>query len=34
MIKILMVAGDMHVGGIENQLMHLVRNIDKDRGVK
>ena len=30
MIKILMVAGDMHVGGIENQLMHLVRNIDKD----
>ena len=28
-IKVLMVAGDMHVGGIENQLMHLVRNADK-----
>lgn len=29
-IKVLMVAGDMHVGGIENQLMHLARNADKD----
>lgn len=27
-IKVLMVAGDMHVGGIENQLMHLARNAD------
>lgn len=26
-----MVAGDMHVGGIENQLMHLARNSDKDK---
>lgn len=30
-IKILMVAGNMHVGGIENQLMHLVRNADKQK---
>lgn len=30
-IKVLMVAGDMDVGGIENQLMHLVRNADKER---
>lgn len=30
-IKVLMVAGDMHVGGIENQLMHLARNADKDK---
>lgn len=29
-IKVLMVAGDMHVGGIENQLMHLLRNADKN----
>lgn len=29
-IKVLMVAGDMHVGGIENQLMHLFRNADKN----
>lgn len=28
-IKVLIVAGDMHVGGIENQLMHLLRNADK-----
>lgn len=26
-----MIAGDMHVGGIENQLMHLARNIDKKK---
>lgn len=30
-LKILMVAGNMHVGGIENQLMHLVRNADKEK---
>lgn len=30
-IRVLMVAGDMHVGGIENQLMHLARNSDKDK---
>lgn len=30
-IKVLMVAGSMHVGGIENQLMHLVRNADKNK---
>ena len=30
-IKILIVAGDMHVGGIENQLMHLARNADKKK---
>lgn len=30
-IKILMIAGAMHVGGIENQLMHLVRNADKEK---
>lgn len=30
-IKILMVAGAMHVGGIENQLMHFVRNADKEK---
>lgn len=29
-IKVLMVAGDMHIGGIENQLMHLLRNADKN----
>lgn len=29
-IKVLMVAGDMHVGGIQNQLMHLARNADKN----
>lgn len=29
--KVLIVAGDMHVGGIENQLMHLLRNADKDK---
>lgn len=28
-INVLIVAGDMHVGGIENQLMHLLRNADK-----
>lgn len=28
-LKILMVAGNMHIGGIENQLMHLVRNADR-----
>lgn len=30
-INVLMVAGDMHVGGIENQLMHLARNADKEK---
>lgn len=30
-LKVLMVAGSMHVGGLENQLMHLVRNVDKER---
>lgn len=30
-LKILMVAGSMHVGGIENQLMHLARNADKNK---
>lgn len=30
-IKILMVAGSMHVGGIENQLMHLARNANKEK---
>lgn len=30
MKKVLIVAGSMHVGGIENQLMHLLRNADKD----
>lgn len=29
-IKVLIVAGDMHIGGIENQLMHLLRNADKE----
>lgn len=30
-IKVLIVAGSMDVGGIENQLMHLMRNADKER---
>ena len=30
-IKVLIVAGDMDVGGIENQLMHLLRQADKSR---
>ena len=30
MIRILIVAGHMNVGGIENQLMHLLRKADKD----
>ena len=30
-IKVLIVAGSMNVGGIENQLMHLLRNADKSR---
>lgn len=30
-IKVLIIAGDMDVGGIENQLMHLLRNADKDK---
>lgn len=30
-IKVLIVAGDMHIGGIENQLMHLLRNADKNK---
>ena len=28
-IRILIIAGSMHVGGLENQLMHLVRNADR-----
>lgn len=30
-IKVLLVAGAMNVGGIENQLMHLLRQADKER---
>lgn len=30
-IRILIVAGSMDVGGIENQLMHLLRNADKEK---
>ncbi len=30
-IKVLIVAGTMDVGGIENQLMHLLRNADKEK---
>lgn len=30
-IKVLLIAGTMNFGGIENQLMHLVRNADKSR---
>lgn len=30
-IKVLIVAGSMHVGGIENQLMHLLRKADKEK---
>lgn len=30
-IKVLLVAGAMDVGGIENQLMHLLRNADRNR---
>ncbi len=30
-IKVLIVAGNMDVGGIENQLMHLLRQSDKER---
>lgn len=30
-IKVLIVAGNMDVGGIENQLMHLIRNADKNK---
>lgn len=30
-IKVLIVAGAMNVGGIENQLMHLLRNADRDK---
>ena len=29
--KVLLIAGAMDVGGIENQLMHLLRNADKDK---
>lgn len=29
-IKVLLIAGKMNVGGIENQLMHLLRKADKD----
>ena len=30
-IRVLIVSGNMDVGGIENQLMHLLRNADKDK---
>lgn len=30
-IKVLIITGTMDVGGIENQLMHLLRNADKER---
>lgn len=30
-IKILMVAGSMHMGGLENQLMHFLRNVDRNK---
>lgn len=30
-IKVLIVAGSMDVGGVENQLMHLIRNADKEK---
>ena len=30
-IKVLIVAGAMNVGGIEKQLMHLLRQADKER---
>lgn len=30
-IKVLIITGTMDVGGIENQLMHLLRNADKDK---
>ena len=30
-IKVLLIAGAMDVGGIENQLMHLLRNADKEK---
>ena len=30
-IKVLIIAGTMHVGGIENQLMHLLRNADPEK---
>ena len=30
-IKVLIIAGTMGVGGIENQMMHLLRNADKDK---
>lgn len=30
-LKVLIITGTMHVGGIENQLMHLLRNADKDK---
>ncbi|MBE5958652.1 MAG: glycosyltransferase family 1 protein [Lachnospiraceae bacterium] len=29
-MKVLMVAGSMHVGGLENQLMHFIRNVNRD----
>ena len=29
MIRVLIICGNMNVGGIENQLMHLIRNADK-----
>ncbi|MCD7819709.1 MAG: hypothetical protein LUH07_11775, partial [Lachnospiraceae bacterium] len=28
--KVLVITGSMHMGGLENQLMHLLRNADKD----
>ena len=29
--KVLIITGTMHIGGIENQLMHLLRNADKEK---
>ena len=29
--KVLVITGTMHIGGIENQLMHLLRNADKEK---
>ena len=30
-IRVLIIAGNMGVGGIENQMMHLLRNADKNK---
>ena len=31
MLNVLIITGTMHIGGIENQLMHLLRNADKEK---